>query len=96
MGNDFFSRLSRVNKSRQDAGKPLTPGPYTLAGKQILCPHCEHEAFIEGSAQLNTTVTSALLGIDYKKVYTLICAECGYLQWMMQPPHRLLDDSLFS
>ncbi|MFQ5569151.1 MAG: hypothetical protein ACE5G0_05720 [Rhodothermales bacterium] len=88
MSNDFFSRLSRVNKSKQDAGKPLTPGAYILAGKKIVCPHCEHDVFIEGSAQVNTTVTSALLGVDYKKVYTLICIECGYLQWMMQPPHR--------
>ena len=88
MGNDFFSRLSRVNKSKQDAGKPLTPGSYQLAGKKIRCPHCEEDEFIEGSAQVNTTVSSALLGLDYKKVHTLICTQCGYLQWMMHEPHR--------
>jgi predicted nucleic-acid-binding Zn-ribbon protein len=90
-----FNRLKRLKKSEQDVGRPLTPGAYMLAGKKITCPHCEADAFIEGSAQVNTTITSSLLGIDYKKVYTLICTECGYLQWTMQPPKRLLDDSLF-
>lgn len=66
-----------------------------LAGKKIVCPHCEQDEFIEGSAQVNTTITSALLGVDYKKVYTLICTQCGYLQWTVQPPKRMMDDSLF-
>ena len=91
-----FRRYKRVKKSEQDSGKPLTPGAYMLAGKKIHCPHCEAAEFIEGSAQVNTTITSALLGVDYKKVYTLICTECGYLQWAMQPPKRMLDESLFS
>jgi len=96
MGNDFFSRVKRVNKSKEDAGKPLRPGAYMLAGKEISCAHCGEGTFIEGNAQVNTTLSSALLGIDYKKVYTLICSECGYLHWMMQPPHRMLDEDLFS
>lgn len=96
MAEDFFSRYRRLKKSKQDAGKPLTPGPYMLAGKPLTCVHCEHTSFIEGTAQVNTTVKSALLGLDYKKVYTLICSQCGYLQWMMQEPNRMLDDSLFS
>jgi predicted nucleic-acid-binding Zn-ribbon protein len=91
-----MSRLSRVNKSKENDGKPLTPGSYQLAGKRLCCPHCEEKEFIQGSAQVNTTVSSALLGLDYKKVYTLICTQCGYLQWMMQEPLRMLDDSLFS
>jgi predicted nucleic-acid-binding Zn-ribbon protein len=96
MGDDLFSRFKRVNKSREDAGRPLNPGPYLLAGKQITCLHCGEKHFIEGSAQVNTSVKSALLGLDYKKVYTLICTECGYLQWMMMEPHRMMDDSLFT
>lgn len=96
MAKDFMSRLARVNKSKENDGKPLTPGAYQLAGKQLACPHCEQTEFIQGSAQVNTTVSSALLGLDYKKVYTLICTQCGYLQWMMQEPHRMLDESLFS
>lgn len=91
-----FKRFKRVKKSEQDAGKPMTPGGYMLAGKEITCPHCSKAEFIEGSAQVNTTVSSALLGVDYKKVYTLICTECGYLQWAMQPPKRLPSDSYFS
>ncbi len=95
MAEDFFSRLKRVNKSKEDAGRPMTPGSYMLAGKQVVCQHCEANQFIEGSAQVNTTVKSALLGLDYKKVHTLICTECGYLQWMMMEPHRMLDESIF-
>ena len=95
MANDFFSRRKRLKRSEEDAGKPMTPGRYMLAGKGIVCPHCENTEFIEGSAQLNTTVTSALLGVDYRKVHTLICTECGYLQWSVQPPKRIRDDSLF-
>lgn len=91
MAEDFFSRLKRVNKSKEDAGRPMTPGAYMLAGKEVTCQHCETNQFIEGSAQVNTTVKSALLGIDYKKVHTLICTECGYLHWMMMEPHRMLD-----
>ena len=93
--SDFMSRLKRLNKSEEDAGRPLTPGAYLLAGKPIVCPHCAGTEFIEGSAQVNTTVKSALLGLDYRKVHTLICTECGYLQWMMQSPHRIRED-LFS
>lgn len=91
-----FKRYKRVKKSEQDAGRPLTPGAYLLAGHQIVCPHCAATEFNEGSAQVNTTITSALLGVDYRKVYTLICIECGYLQWMVQPPKRLWDDGLRS
>lgn len=87
----LHSKYKRLKKSKQDSGKPLTPGQYMLAGKQIVCPHCESTRLIEGEAQVNTTIKSALLGMDYKKVYTLICSECGYLQWMMNEPHRMLD-----
>ena len=90
-----FRRFKRVKKAEQDAGLPMTPGAYMLAGKKIGCPHCENDEFIQGSAQLNTTVTSAMLGVDYRKVHTLICTECGYLQWTMQPPKRIRDESLF-
>ena len=92
MPDDFFSRYRRLKKSQQDAGSPLTPGSYMLAGKQLCCLHCESTTFIEGKAQVNTTVKSALLGLDYKKVHTLICTECGYLQWMMQEPMRMPED----
>ncbi len=95
MSKDLFSRLAKVNRSKEKAGTPLTPGRYLLAGRDVRCPHCEGDTFIEGNAQVNTTVSSALLGIDYKKVYTLICTECGYLQWMMNEPLRQLDDDLF-
>lgn len=94
MGNDFLSRFNRVKKSEQEDGRPFTPGSYQLAGIPIACPHCQHDSFIEGSAQVNTTVKSALLGLDYKKVHTLICTECGYLQWMMQPPRRTRGELL--
>ncbi len=95
MANDFFSRRKRLKKSEQDAGLPMTPGAYMLAGKKIGCPHCENDEFIQGSAQLNTSVSSAMLGVDYRKVHTLICTECGFLQWTMQPPKRIREDSLF-
>ena len=95
MPQDFFSRLRRLNKSKEDVGKPLRPAKYMLAGIEISCTHCQNNRFIEGVAQLNTTVKSAMLGLDYKKVYTLICSECGFLQWTMQEPHRMLDESIF-
>lgn len=95
MGQDFFSRLRRHNKSKEDVGKPLNPAKYMLAGLEVTCTHCKNNKFIEGTAQVNTTVKSAMLGLDYKKVYTLICSECGFLHWMMQEPHRMLDESIF-
>jgi len=94
MGKDLRSRFGRVKQSKKDAGKPVTPGCYELAGVKIVCSHCGKDEFNESEAQLNPTMTSALLGVDYKKVYTLICTECGFLQWMIQPPHRQLDEWL--
>ncbi len=88
-----FDRYRKTKRSERQAGRPLHPGSYMLAGITLHCTHCDAAEFVEGSAQLNTSTTSALLGVDFKTVFTLLCTGCGLVQWMTQPPKRAFTDS---
>lgn len=65
-------------------------GRYTLAGKSILCPHCNGEEFEVGEAQLNTAFAT-LLKLDWtnKSATILTCASCGQIQWFQKQPARV-------
>ncbi|MBQ3302374.1 MAG: DNA-binding protein [Eggerthellaceae bacterium] len=53
-----------------------------IAGKSLVCPHCEGNRFYVGEAQLNTAGLT-FLGLDWAnhsaKVYE--CCACGHLEW---------------
>ena len=72
------------------ASKALVDGPapssFAAAGKRITCPHCNQNAFIEGSVVLNTLAKSHP-GVDFGKSATsLICDECGRIEFFLKRP----------
>jgi predicted nucleic-acid-binding Zn-ribbon protein len=75
--------IARVTES-------LGPQRYELAGKLVVCPHCGHDRFAEGKAQLNTAGMS-FLNLDWanRTATTLVCGQCGRIEWFLQKPTRL-------
>ncbi len=66
------------------------PNGYELEGRRIVCPHCGHDQFAEGRAQLNTAGMT-FLNLDWlnRSATTLACAECGRIEWFLQEPQRV-------
>lgn len=60
---------------------------YSVAGRRVRCPHCGHEKFITGRALLNSAGRT-LFNLDWTdpSATTLVCAECGRIEWFAQPP----------
>lgn len=82
----FFNALKRASKALVDG-----PGPdrFQVAGRPVQCPHCGHDQFAEGEALLNTAGMT-LAGLDWanRSASTLVCAECGRIEWFGQKPTR--------
>ena len=66
------------------------PGGYEVAGRPVRCPHCSHEKFVSGRALLNTAGRT-FFNLDWAdpSATTLICAECGRIEWFAQEPERV-------
>ena len=66
------------------------PSEYIAVDKVVMCPHCEHTEFIQGSAQLNSAGMS-FLGLDWanKSATTLMCDRCGFIMWFGISPNRI-------
>ena len=81
----FFDAVKSGIKAATDSG----PQRYTLVDRLVHCPHCGHDEFAEGRAQLNT-VGMSFLNLDCadRSATTLACAECGRIQWFLQAPER--------
>jgi hypothetical protein len=65
----------------------IGPQAYQVAGRPIHCPHCAHEKFLEGHTLLNTAAKT-FFKLDWldPSATTLICAECGRIEWFAQKP----------
>ena len=63
---------------------------FAAAGKPILCAHCKGQEFIPGAAQLNTAGLT-FLGLDWanRSAHTLMCTECGRIEWYGSEPEPL-------
>lgn len=79
----------KVKESLSDTSKGAPPARFTAAGKPIVCDHCGHDAFHEGSALLNS-VSMTLVDLDWAddEATTLMCDECGRIQWYGIKPTR--------
>ncbi len=66
------------------------PARFSIDGRPVRCPHCGCEHFGIGRAQLNTAGMT-FFGLDWadKSASTLLCAECGNIQWFAQTPNRV-------
>ncbi len=82
--------LTALRRGVQAAATSFAPGRFTLKDKLITCSHCGLEEFEQGSAQLNTAGLT-LLNLDWanKSATTLICANCGHVDWFVQSPDRI-------
>ena len=82
--------LTALRKGVRAAATSLGPGRFGLMGKIITCPHCDHQEFEQGSAQLNTAGMT-LLSLDWanRSATTLVCTSCGQVQWFMVRPGRI-------
>ena len=69
--------------------KEAIPGEYSIAGKSIICPHCQSAQFIAGEAQLNTALAT-LIELDWinKSAAILTCTSCSQIQWFGNGPER--------
>ena len=69
--------------------REVIPGEYSLAGKSVVCPHCQGTQFIAGEAQLNTAIMT-LIELDWlnKTTTILSCTACGQIQWFAVEPTR--------
>ena len=82
----FFGALRRGVAGAREA---MGPQAYSLAGKPVICPHCGHNRFAEGRAQLNTAMLT-FFKLDWanRSATTLVCAECGRVEWFLQQPTK--------
>ncbi|MBK1791894.1 hypothetical protein [Persicirhabdus sediminis] len=57
---------------------------FTIAGKQLTCPHCQSLEFTKSSAQLNTAMAS-FMGVDWlnRSADTYQCLACGRIEWFL-------------
>lgn len=63
---------------------------YEMAGKKVICLHCQGEEFDMGRAQLNTAGLT-FLDFDWanRSANTLICLNCGRIEWFLKKPTPL-------
>ena len=64
---------------------------FTAAGAPITCDQCGNDEFLPGRAQLNT-VGLTFLGLDWanQSAYTLMCSQCGRIEWYGLEPEAVL------
>ena len=64
------------------AALAVTPGPskYEVVGKLVKCAHCGAETFTEGDIPI---------AIELRFASTLMCSECGRIEWFGQEPTKL-------
>ena len=82
----FFKKMEKIKATIDSYG----PRKYMVGGYQVICPHCKHDTFEEGSAQLNTAGLT-FLGLDWlnKSATILACTNCGYIQWFGKSPEKI-------
>jgi transcription elongation factor Elf1 len=83
-----FLRAFRVGVASFKEG--MGPSAYQIAGRTVHCPHCAHEKFVLGRALLNSA-GATFLNLDWADpaAATLVCAECGRIEWFAQEPERV-------
>jgi len=60
---------------------------YRIGDELIVCNHCKNMKFLKGKAMLNTSGMT-LLGLDWanRTAATLMCDNCGLIQWFGKKP----------
>jgi len=87
----FFKALKAGLKGGWEAAtEGSRPNRYTVSDRLVRCPHCTGETFVLGQALLNTR-GAELMNMAWANAYatTLLCEECGNIQWFAQEPERV-------
>ena len=85
--------LKNVSNAFKRARKVFGPGQYSIAEKQIKCPHCGNDTFAMGEAQLNTALAT-FFKVDWanESATVMICTKCSRIQWFGKNPTKLLSE----
>ena len=82
--------FNAVKVGFQSMGEAPEGDRFTVAGKAVACPHCSHDRFVEGRAQLNTAgLTFFNLDWTNRSAATLACTVCGCIQWFLADPEEV-------
>lgn len=83
----FMEALKAGVKGFKEANDPTE---FSVAGRPVRCPHCGEGKFVLQGALLNSRGLS-VLNVDWADpmASTLICAECGRIEWFAQAPDPL-------
>jgi predicted nucleic-acid-binding Zn-ribbon protein len=84
MMSKFFRSLAR---GIQSMGAEPDGERHAVAGKFVICTHCQRDRFVEGRAQLNTAGLS-FMNLDWanRSAATLTCTGCGRIEWFLADP----------
>lgn len=60
---------------------------YLVAGRNVVCGHCENEEFTSRPGLINTRGLS-FFGFDFanREATILVCSRCGHLEWFLERP----------
>jgi ribosomal protein S27E len=87
MGTFFKALQAGVKGGMDSLAEGKRPNRYSVAGRPVRCPHCAGENFLLGTAQLNTPGMEFVnLGWANSTATTVVCGECGNIQWFSQKP----------
>ena len=66
---------------------------FSINGKELNCSHCAGHSFTRRKYQLNT---AAMTFFDFdwlnKSAEVFVCANCGKLEWFLEPSVSILND----
>jgi predicted nucleic-acid-binding Zn-ribbon protein len=85
--------LKNISNAFKQAAKVFGPGKYSIADKQIKCPHCGNDTFSRGEAQLNTALRT-FFKLDWldESATVLVCTKCSRIQWFGKNPTKLFSE----
>ena len=85
-------KLNAIAQGLKITAAVMKSRKYSVADRPVRCPHCGGETFDQGDALLNTRVLT-LLQLDWtnKSAWTLICVECGRIEWFIKLPDKRID-----
>lgn len=85
--------MKNISNAFKQAAKAYGPGQYSIADKQITCPHCGNDTFSKSEAQLNTALRT-FLELDWldESATVLVCLKCSRIQWFGKKPTKLSSE----
>ena len=86
--------MKNISNAFKQAAKAMGQGQrYSIANKQIKCPHCGNVTFSSGEAQLNTAWRT-FLDMDWldESATVLVCKKCSRIQWFGKKPTQLASE----